>query len=207
LAGTALLLLTGFASRAAVVQDQLPWAPNAGDPPVPARPGPWVFFTGAEARAVEAMADRIIPPDPQTPGGKDAGCAVFVDRQLAGPYGRQDGLYVRPPFQNGIKQQGPQSEMGPAQKYRQALAAIADSSSVRSTDPATLIRIVLRGARSVATDTEPTSPGMPSYGWQLDDAQVAAVLTYVRNAWGSAAPAVSAEDVKRARSALASRPD
>jgi len=49
---------------------------------------------------------------------------VFVDRQLAGPYGRQDGLYVRPPFQNGIKQQGPQSEAGPAQQYRQALAAL-----------------------------------------------------------------------------------
>jgi mono/diheme cytochrome c family protein len=85
--------------------------------------------------------------------------------------------------------------------------AIANSSSVRSTDPATLIRIVLRGARSVATDAEPTAPGMPSYGWQLDDAQVAAVLTYIRNTWGSAAPAVPAEDVTRARSALASRPD
>jgi mono/diheme cytochrome c family protein len=48
---------------------------------------------------------------------------------------------------------------------------------------------------------------MPSYGWQLDDAQVAAVLTYVRNAWGSAAKAVSAQDVGRARSNLASRPD
>src|SRR5712675_3612395 len=124
LAGTALLLLTGFASRAAVVQGQLPWAPNAGNPPVPARPGPWAFFTGAEGRAVEAMADRIIPPDPQTPGGKDAGCAVFVDRQLAGPYGRQEGLYVSGPFQPGEKSQGPQSEAGPAQKYRAALAAL-----------------------------------------------------------------------------------
>src|SRR5258707_13941167 len=124
LTGTALLLLTGFASRAAVVQGQLPWAPNAGNPPVPARPGPWAFFTGAEGRAVEAIADRIIPPDPQTPGGKVAGCAVFVDRQLAGPYGRQDGLYVRPPFQTGAKNQGPQSERGPAQKYREALAAL-----------------------------------------------------------------------------------
>jgi mono/diheme cytochrome c family protein len=85
--------------------------------------------------------------------------------------------------------------------------SIAQSSSVRSNDPATLIRIVLRGARSVATDAEPTSPGMPSYGWQLDDAQVAAVLTYIRNAWGAAAPAVSAQDVGRARSGLASRPD
>jgi gluconate 2-dehydrogenase gamma chain len=73
---------------------------------------------------MEAIADRIIPPDPQTPGGKDAGCAVFVDRQLAGPYGRQDGLYVRPPFHAGTPNQGPQSEAGPAQKYREALAAL-----------------------------------------------------------------------------------
>ena len=34
------------------------------------------------------------------------------------------------------------------------------------------------GARSVATAAEPTAPEMPSYGWQLDDGQVAAVLTY-----------------------------
>jgi gluconate 2-dehydrogenase gamma chain len=83
-----------------------------------------MFFTEPEARAAEALADRIIPPDPQTPGGKDAGCAVFLDRQLAGPYGRQEGLYTQPPFQNGMKQQGPQSAAGPAQKYRQALAAL-----------------------------------------------------------------------------------
>jgi mono/diheme cytochrome c family protein len=85
--------------------------------------------------------------------------------------------------------------------------SLADSSVVRAEDPATLIRIVLRGARSVATDAEPTSPGMPSYGWQLNDAQVAAVLTYIRNSWGTAAPAVSAHDVEEAKSRLASRSD
>jgi mono/diheme cytochrome c family protein len=85
--------------------------------------------------------------------------------------------------------------------------SLAESPNVRSDDPTSLVRVVLRGARSVATDSEPTSPGMPSYGWQLDDAQVAAVLTYVRNAWGSAAPAVSADEVTRERSRLASRPD
>jgi gluconate 2-dehydrogenase gamma chain len=73
---------------------------------------------------VEAIADRIIPPDPQTPGGKDAGCAVFLDRQLAGSYGRMEGLYVSPPFMPGKKQQGPQSKDGPAEKYRKALAAL-----------------------------------------------------------------------------------
>jgi mono/diheme cytochrome c family protein len=85
--------------------------------------------------------------------------------------------------------------------------SLADSSMARSDDPTTLIRIVLRGARSVATAAEPTAPGMPSYGWQLDDGQVAAVLTYVRNTWGAAASAVSAQVVGRARSDLASRVD
>jgi mono/diheme cytochrome c family protein len=85
--------------------------------------------------------------------------------------------------------------------------SIADSSMVRSTDPTTAIRIVLRGARSVATASEPTAPGMPSYGRQLDDGQVAAVLTYMRNMWGGAAPAVAVKDVTRVRSEAASRPD
>ena len=124
LAGTALALLGGLPGRTAVILDHLPWEPNAGNPPVPAKPGPWLFFTGAEGRAVEAMADRIIPPDPETPGGKDAGCAVYIDRQMAGPYGRKEGLYNSPPFMMGTKQQGPQSEAGPAQKYREGLAAL-----------------------------------------------------------------------------------
>jgi len=78
---------------------------------------------------------------------------------------------------------------------------------VRSDDPASAVRIVLRGARSVATAAEPTAPGMPSYGWQLNDERVAAVLTFMRNSWGAAAPEVRAQDVAKLRSALASRPD
>jgi gluconate 2-dehydrogenase gamma chain len=124
LAGTALWALSNASARSATILDGLPWRPNAGSPPIAIKPGPWLFFTGDEGRAVEAIADCIIPSDPQTPGGKDAGCAVFIDRQLSGPYGRQDGLYVRPPFQTGAKNQGPQSEAGPAQKYRAALAAL-----------------------------------------------------------------------------------
>jgi mono/diheme cytochrome c family protein len=85
--------------------------------------------------------------------------------------------------------------------------SLADSSVVRSSDPASLIRIVLRGARSVATDKEPTSPGMPAYGHQLGDSQVASVLTYVRNAWGAHAGTVGADTVRHTRSALAARSD
>jgi mono/diheme cytochrome c family protein len=90
---------------------------------------------------------------------------------------------------------------------KQLFPSVADSSMVRSDDPTTVIRIVLRGARSVATNAEPTASGMPSYAWQLNDDQVASVLTYMRNSWGGAAPAVSSADVARLRSSLASRSD
>jgi gluconate 2-dehydrogenase gamma chain len=90
----------------------------------PHRCGRDLSFTLDEATAVEALADRIVPPDPQTPGGKDAGCAVFVDRQLAGPYGRAEGHYNRPPFMHGAKNQGTQAAGGPAKTYRDGLAAL-----------------------------------------------------------------------------------
>jgi gluconate 2-dehydrogenase gamma chain len=124
LTGTAILLLSSLSARASVIEGALPWQPNAGAPPEPVKAGPWHFFTGDEGRAVEALADRVIPPDAQTAGGKDAGCAVFVDRQLAGAYGRQEGLYLRPPFMKGTKEQGPQSEGGYTKLYRDGLAAL-----------------------------------------------------------------------------------
>jgi gluconate 2-dehydrogenase gamma chain len=87
LAGTALLFLSAGTPRARIVAGALPWQPDAGSPPLPVRPGPWQFFTPEEGAAVEALVDRLIPPDDKFPGGKDAGCAVYIDRQLAGPYG------------------------------------------------------------------------------------------------------------------------
>jgi gluconate 2-dehydrogenase gamma chain len=87
----------------------LPWEPNAGVPPPQVKPGPWTFFTEKEGLTVESIADRFIPADPETLGGKDAGCAVFIDRQLAGPYGRGDGLYTMGPFHKSTEEQRPQS--------------------------------------------------------------------------------------------------
>jgi mono/diheme cytochrome c family protein len=75
----------------------------------------------------------------------------------------------------------------------------AGSPNVRSTDPASLIRVLIEGARSVATTGEPTGPGMPSFAWKLSDDQAAAVLTYIRNSWDASAPAVDAPQVAQAR--------
>ena len=118
------LLLSSSAARAAVIRGGIPWKPGAGDPPEPVTPGGWKYFTSQEAKTVEAFVDRLIPTDDLSPGGKECGCAVFIDRQLAGPYGRFGGYYLAPPFRKGTKQQGPQSPVTPAQHYRKALAAL-----------------------------------------------------------------------------------
>jgi len=80
---------------------------------------------------------------------------------------------------------------------------LAGSASVQSTDPTSLIRVVLAGAQSVATVSAPTAPSMPAFGQTLDDDEAAAVLTYIRNAWGNAATPVSADEVAKHRGSLA----
>jgi mono/diheme cytochrome c family protein len=82
--------------------------------------------------------------------------------------------------------------------------SLAGSPNVRSIDPTTLIRVLLEGARSVATASEPTGSGMPSFAWKLNDDDAAAVLTYVRNSRGSFAPAVDPRQVGQARASMAS---
>jgi mono/diheme cytochrome c family protein len=73
---------------------------------------------------------------------------------------------------------------------------------VQQSQATSLIRVVLEGSRAVATDGAPTGPAMPSFAWQLSDADVAAVVTYIRNAWGNAAAPVTANEVASLRQAL-----
>jgi gluconate 2-dehydrogenase gamma chain len=119
-----LLLLSSGAVRAAIVQGGIPWKPGAANPPDVVTPGGWKYFTPEEATTVEAFVDRLIPADELSPGGKECGCAVFIDRQLAGPQGRHEGYYMSGPFQHGSKEQGLQSPTTPAESYRTALAAL-----------------------------------------------------------------------------------
>ena len=80
--------------------------------------------------------------------------------------------------------------------------SLKGSSSVQSVDATSLIRVVLEGAQSVATDPAPTGASMPSFGWKLNDDQIAAAITYIRNSWGNAASPVSAGDVGKSRKQL-----
>jgi mono/diheme cytochrome c family protein len=66
-----------------------------------------------------------------------------------------------------------------------------------------LIRIILQGTQSVATDAAPTGAAMPSLAWKLSDRQIADVVTYIRNDWGNAAVAVETDSVQHLRKSLA----
>jgi mono/diheme cytochrome c family protein len=78
---------------------------------------------------------------------------------------------------------------------------------VQQTDPTTLIHIVLRGGLSVGTKLAPTGAAMPAFAWVLTNDQAAALVTYIRNSWGNAAPTVSPDTVAKERAALVERSD
>jgi gluconate 2-dehydrogenase gamma chain len=97
-----------------------------GDVKVPLR-----FFTAAEARVVEAACDRIFPSDESGPGAKEAGVVIFIDRQLAGPYGRDKYRYTKGPFVESVPEHGYQGKATPQEVYREGikkLAGLADLS-------------------------------------------------------------------------------
>lgn len=114
------------AARAEVVSGGQPWEPGkASLPALPApRQGGLAYFTQAEFDTAGALADRLIPADELSIGGKEAGCAVFIDRQLAGDYGKGATLYRLGRFVKGTFEQGTQSPLTPAERWRKGLAAI-----------------------------------------------------------------------------------
>jgi mono/diheme cytochrome c family protein len=83
---------------------------------------------------------------------------------------------------------------------------LAGSALVQSDDPTTLVRVVLQGTRAASTESMPTAPAMLAFAWRVDDAQIAAVLTYIRNSWGNAAAPVAAGTVANQRGRLAAAP-
>jgi len=85
---------------------------------------PLRFFTETEALTVAAAALRIFPSDDSGPGAREAGVAIYIDRQLAGSYGRDRFRYTQPPFEDAPRELGYQSEKTPRQIYREGLQGL-----------------------------------------------------------------------------------
>lgn len=112
------------AAHATTITEKIPWSPGAADNPTPISPGPYQFFSPQEASWIDAAVSRLIPHDEHGPGAKELGVTVFLDRQLAGAYGRADRWYMAGPWAKGTETQGYQSRMNPGQMYRAAIKAI-----------------------------------------------------------------------------------
>lgn len=73
-------------------------------------------------------------------------------------------------------------------------------------DPAVLAQIVLHGMTGPITVSGNSYNGaMPAFGQQMGDAELAAVLSFIRDAWGNGRPAIEASTVRAAREATQGR--
>lgn len=141
-AGASAVVASADTAVARTIQGKVPWAPHQADAPEPLQSPNYVFFTPAEAQFIEAATERLIPHDDIGPGAKDTGVALFIDHQLAGPFGRGARWYMQGPWAKGEPTQGFQSRMAPAELYRAAIKAIdahvaATPSNTHSETPGT----------------------------------------------------------------------
>ena len=115
------------AGSAAAATVSLPRAADAQPAPASqsASPPPhaYAYLNPDEAAFVEALVDHMVPADAYTPKGTDLGLAIYIDRALAGAWGKGDRLYLQGPWKTGVPSQGYQLPLTPADLYRAGIAA------------------------------------------------------------------------------------
>ena len=83
----------------------------------------YTFLNLDEAAFVEALVDSMVPADEISPKGTDLGVNVYIDRALAGAWGKGERLYMQGPWKQGSPSQGYQLPLTPAQLYRAGIEA------------------------------------------------------------------------------------
>lgn len=97
-------------------------APAASHAPAAPLRG-YQYLRPAESAFVEALVDHMVPADALSPSGTGLGINTFIDRALAGSWGRGDRLYRQGPWKTGVPSQGYQLPLTPAELYRAGVAA------------------------------------------------------------------------------------
>jgi gluconate 2-dehydrogenase gamma chain len=96
---------------------------------------PLRYFTTQEAGIVVAACERIFPADESGPGATRANVMIYIDRQLAGPYGTDKYRYTEPPFVEAAPEYGYQGKESPQQTYRAGIETLgADFATVDITE-------------------------------------------------------------------------
>ena len=83
----------------------------------------YAFLNADEAAFIEAVVDHMVPADEYSPRGTDLGLNIYIDRALAGGWGKGERLYQQGPWKQGLPSQGYQLPLTPAELYRAGIAA------------------------------------------------------------------------------------
>jgi mono/diheme cytochrome c family protein len=137
---------------------------------------------------IAAMAE-FLKSLPQTPSHAFAALAIDKDAQAHGAALYKDHCAAC----HGASGEGGSGPNGVV------YVPLAGNRKVLLETPANLIHIVVNGGFPPTTAGNPRPYGMPPFGPALSDAEIALLASYVRGAWGNAAPTVSALDVLDAR--------
>jgi mono/diheme cytochrome c family protein len=82
-----------------------------------------------------------------------------------------------------------------------AYPALAGNRALLIEPPVNLVQVIAHGGFAPVTAGNPRPYGMPPFGLTLNHRDIAALVSYLRSAWGHRAPAVSPLAVQRWREA------
>ncbi len=117
---------SSLAAAPAVAVATSPAAPPADGTSLP----PYLSLSPDEATFVEALVNVMCPADEYSPSGVDCGLATYIDRQLAGSFGKGAGRYQRGPFRVGKREHGLQLPLTPEEICKAGIAG-ADAACIR----------------------------------------------------------------------------
>jgi len=104
---------------------------------------PLRFFTAEEAGVVTDACARIFPSYARGHGAKEANVVIFIDRQLAGPYGRDKYRYTKGPFVESYPEHGYQGKENPRDTYRAGIKTLGgDFASLSPADQDAKLRSI-----------------------------------------------------------------
>lgn len=117
------------------------------------------FFNVDESAFIEAAIDTLIPSDSTGPGAKELGVAIYIDRQMAGGYGKGDRLYLEGPYGDGTPEQGYQLPMTPSELIRTGIADV--NAYVQKTHKSTFEGLSAKDRAMVMTDLDGKKVELP----------------------------------------------
>ena len=137
---------------------------------------PLKFFTESEALIIASATSCILPTDDSGVGAHEAGVTIYIDRQLAGSWGRDRYRYTQAPFEEVSTEFGYQGKATPREIYRQGLKKLkgfaqlnteAQDQALREIE-STLFFSLLRQHTIEGMFSDPIHGGnINMVGWQL----------------------------------------